>query len=68
MFIKDKTTDALAIPKDAKVTWVVKYQGGRKPFQTEREARRFIAENRASTENAWAELIQQIEIVKVKRK
>lgn len=66
MFIKDKTS-ALGLPKDAKVTWVVKYHGGRKPFKTEREARLFLAECRAE-EKGWGELIQQIEIVKVKRK
>ena len=67
MFIKDKKIADVLIPKDAKVTWVVKYQRGRKPFPTEREARRFLAEQRA-TEKGWGELVQQIEIVKVKRK
>lgn len=66
MFIKEKT-DPLTIPRGSKTTWVVKYHGGRKPFESEKEARRFAAEKRAE-EKGWSELIKQIEIVVVKRK
>lgn len=67
MFVnKPKKPKAPAIPKDAKVTWVVRYHGGRKPFDDEKEARRFAAEKRAE-DKGWSELILQTETVVVPR-
>lgn len=64
MFIKNDKD--IQVPKNAKVSWVVKYKGGRKPFPTEREARRFMGKQKA--EGSWVELTEQIEIVRVARK
>ena len=67
MFVnKPKAPKAPPVPAGSKVTWVVKYQGGRKPFEDEREARRFAAEQRG-TEKGWSEVILQIETVVVPR-
>jgi hypothetical protein len=54
------------LPEGSKVTWVVKYQGGRKPFDNDRDARLFVAEQRA-LEKGWGELIQQTETVVLPR-
>lgn len=67
MFVnKPKGPKAPPIPAGSKVTWVVKYPGGRKPFEDERTARIFAAEQRA-TEKGWSEVIRQVETVVVPR-
>ena len=63
MFIKDKKKPLRAtIPADAKVSFVVRYNGGRKPFDTKDDAMSF-AETQRSLEKGWAEVTKTIEIV-----
>lgn len=66
MFPQKKKTPITGIPKDAKQSYVVKYHGGRKPFDFRQDADDFAAECRKS-DKGWAEVIHQIEIVVVPR-
>ncbi len=54
--------DTLKLPKGARETFVVRYQGGRKPFPSRKDADAFSKACREA-EKGWAEVIRQIEIV-----
>lgn len=53
---------AVVVPQDAKQSYVVKYHGGRKPFDIRADADDFANECREAPKG-WAEVIRQIEIV-----
>ena len=57
MFQKPK---AAVLPAGAKQSWVVRYRGGRKPFDDEGEAMRFARAERAN-EGGWAEVSHVVE-------
>lgn len=57
---------APSIPDNAKVSFVVKYRGGRKPFDTKLEAMLFAKDER-DKENGWAEVSKVIETIESPR-
>lgn len=50
------------IPANAKVTFAVRYPGGRKPFEDKAEAMDF-AQVQRSTDKGWAEVVQIVETI-----
>jgi hypothetical protein len=59
MFDKPKK---MPVPKGAKESWVVRYPGGRKPFDREKTAMDFARSARAE-EKGWAEVSHLVERV-----
>lgn len=55
-------TPKLPLPRGAKESFVVRYRGGRKPFDTEAEAMTFANAER-SNEQGWAEVTHVVESV-----